>query len=162
MQNEKNKHSIEALWKKYQHTLEMLADALERLERKPKEIIKEVEKIVEVEQIKEVPVTEFVEVPKIVEVEVVKELTAEQKAVYEQQIADLKHEIEQLKSQQQPNIDYWGRPKTSKKHVDDLTYEQQTEQRYQRLVHEVRSGSLNINSLTHAEAEIVNKLLNEQ
>ena len=161
MQNEKNKQSIEALWKKYQHTLELLADALERLEQKPKEIIKEVEKIVEVEQIKEVPVTEFVEVPKIVEVEVIKELTAEQTALYEKQIADLKQEITQLKSQQ-PNIDYWGRPKSSTKTVNDLTYEQKTEQRYQRLVQEVKSGNMNINSLTHAEAEIVNKLLNEQ
>ena len=161
MQNEKNKQSIDALWKKYQHTLELLADALERLERKPKEVIKEVERIVEVEQIKEVPVTEFVEVPKIVEVEVVKELTAEQKAHYEKQIADLRAEIDQLKSQT-TNIDYWGRPKTSTKSVNDMTYEQKTEQRYQRLVQEVRSGNLNINSLTHAEAEIVNKLLNEQ
>ena len=110
MQNEKNKLGIDALWKKYQHTLELLADALERLEHKPKEVVKEVERIVEVEQIKEVPVTEFVEVPKIVEVEVVKELTAEQKAHYEKQIDDLKKEIEHLKSQQ-PNIDYWGRQK---------------------------------------------------
>ena len=161
MQNPKNKIGIDALWKKYQHTLELLADALERLERKPKEVIKEVEKIVEVEQIKEVPITEFVEVPKIVEVEVVKELTAEQKAHYEKQIADLQAEIDRLKSQT-PNIDYWGRPKSSTKTVNDATYEQQTEQRYQRLVHEVKSGNLNINSLTHAEAEIVNKLLNEQ
>ena len=147
MQNEKNKQSIDALWKKYQHTLELLADALERLERKPKEV--------------EIPVTEFVEVPKIVEVEVVKELTAEQTASYEKQIADLKQESNQLKLQQ-PNIDYWGRPKTSTKSVNDHTYEQKTEQRYQRLVQEVRSGNLNISSLTHAEAEIVNKLLNEQ
>ena len=147
MQNEKNKQSIDALWKKYQHTLELLADALERLERKPKEV--------------EIPVTEFVEVPKIVEVEVVKELTAEQKAHYEEQITNLKNEIERLKTQT-PNIDYWGRPKSSTKAVNDLTYEQKTEQRYQRLVQEVKSGNLNINSLTHAEAEIVNKLLNEQ
>jgi len=161
MQNEKNKLGIDALWKKYQHTLELLADALERLESKPKEVIKEVEKVVEVEQIKEVPITEFVEVPKIVEVEVVKELTAEQKAHYEKQIADLQTEISRLKSQT-PNLDYWGRPKSSTKTVNDLTYDQQTEQRYQRLVHEVKSGNLNINSLTHAEAEIVNKLLNEQ
>ena len=146
MQN-KNKIGIEALWKKYQHTLELLADALERLEQKPKEV--------------ELPVTEFVEVPKIVEVEVVKELTAEQKALYEKQIADLKQEIAQLKSQQ-PNIDYWGRPKhTSKKLIDDMTAEQKVEQRYRRLVEEVRSGRLDIQTLTHAEAEIVNKLLNE-
>lgn len=146
MQN-KNKIGIEALWKKYQHTLELLADALERLEQKPKEV--------------ELPVTEFVEVPKIVEVEVVKELTAEQKALYEKQIADLKQEIAQLKSQQ-PNIDYWGRPKhTTKKPIDDMTAEQKVEQRYQRLVEEVRSGRLDIQTLTHAEADIVNKLLNE-
>lgn len=146
MQN-KNKIGIEALWKKYQHTLELLADALERLDEKPKEV--------------ELPVTEFVEVPKIVEVEVVKELTAEQKALYEKQIADLKQEIAQLKSQQ-PNIDYWGRPKhTTKKPIDDMTAEQKVEQRYQRLVEEVRSGRLDIQTLTHAEADIVNKLLNE-
>ena len=147
MQNPKNKHGVEALWKKYQHTLELLADALERLERKPKEV--------------QIPVTEFVEVPKIVEVEVIKELTAEQKAHYEQQIDELKKEIEQLKSQQ-PNIDYWGRPKNlSKKSIDDMTAEQKIEQRYQRLVQEVKAGRLDIQTLSHAEAEIVNKLLHE-
>ena len=146
MQNPKNKIGVEALWKKYQHTLELLADALERLENKPKEI--------------ELPVTEFVEVPKIVEVEVIKELTAEQKAYYEKQISDLKNEIAKLRSQQ-PNIDYWGRPKHSSNALDDMTAEQKIEQRYQRLVEEVKAGRLDIQTLTHAEAEIVNKLLNE-
>ena len=146
MQN-KNKLGIDALWKKYQHTLELLADALERLETKPKEV--------------QIPVTEFVEVPKIVEVEVIKELTAEQKTHYEQQIDELKKEIERLKSQQ-PNIDYWGRPKNlSKKSIDDMTAEQKIEQRYQRLVQEVKAGRLDIQTLSHAEAEIVNKLLHE-
>ena len=147
MQNPKNKLGVEALWKKYQHTLELLADALERLEKKPKEV--------------ELPVTEFVEVPKIVEVEVIKELTAEQKAYYEKQISDLKNEIAKLRSQQ-PNIDYWGRTKhSSNKSLDDMTAEQKIEQRYQRLVEEVKAGRLDIQTLTHAEAEIVNKLLNE-
>jgi len=147
MQNPKNKIGVEALWKKYQHTLELLADALERLEKKPKEI--------------ELPVTEFVEVPKIVEVEVIKELTAEQKAYYEKQISDLKNEIAKLRSQH-PNIDYWGRPKhSSNKSLDDMTAEQKIEQRYQRLVEEVKAGRLDIQTLTHAEAEIVNKLINE-
>ena len=146
MQNPKNKIGVEALWKKYQHTLELLADALERLEKKPKEV--------------ELPVTEFVEVPKIVEVEVIKELTAEQKAYYEKQISDLKNEIAKLRSQQ-PNIDYWGRPKHSSNALDDMTAEQKIEQRYQRLVEEVKAGRLDIQTLTHAEAEIVNKLLNE-
>ena len=83
MQNPKNKIGIEALWKKYQHTLELLADALERLDEKPKEI--------------ELPVTEFVEVPKIVEVEVVKELTAEQKAHYEKQLLISNNKLHNLK-----------------------------------------------------------------
>tara|TARA_B100001173_G_C15831121_1_gene480503 strand:- start:103 stop:552 length:450 start_codon:yes stop_codon:yes gene_type:complete len=149
MQNQKNKIGIDALWKKYQHTLEQLADALERLEQRPKTV----------EQIVEVPVTEFVEVPKIVEVEVVKELTPEQKAFYENKISDLESQIAQLKS---PNIDYWGRPKNiSKKSIDDLTAEQKIEQRYQRLVEEVRAGKLDLQTLTHAEAEIVQKLINE-
>ena len=146
MQNQKNKLGIDALWKQYQHTLELLADALERLEAKPKEI--------------EIPVTEFVEVPKIVEVEVVKELTLEQKDAYEKQIADLKKQIQDLQAQK-PNIDYWGRPKTSIKTLDDRTYEQQLEQRYERLVQEIKAGTLDINALDRAEAEIVKQLLNE-
>ena len=144
MQNQKNKLGIEALWKKYQHTLELLADALERLESKPKEI--------------EIPVTEFVEVPKIVEVEVVKELTLEQKDAYEKQIAELKKQIQDLQAQNQ-NIDYWGIPKTSIKPLDDRTYEQQLEQRYERLVQEIKAGTLDINALDRAEAEIVKQLL---
>ena len=146
MQNQNNKLGIDALWKKYQHTLELLADALERLEAKPKEI--------------EIPVTEFVEVPKIVEVEVVKELTLEQKDAYEKQIAELKKQIQDLQAQK-PNIDYWGIPKTSIKTLDDRTYEQQLEQRYERLVQEIKAGTLDINALDRAEAEIVKQLLNE-
>ena len=149
MQNEKNKIGIDALWNKYQKTLELLADALERLEQRPKEVIREL------------PVTEYIEVPKIVEVEVVKELTQEQKTAYENQIAELKSQIQQLQSQT-PNIDYWGRPKTSKRNVNDLTYEQQTEQRYLRLVQEVKLGRFDINNLTPAEAEIVNKLIADE
>lgn len=136
MQNEKNKIGIDALWQKYQKTLELLADALERLEQKPKEIIKEVEKIVDLSQ--------------------------EQRDEYEKIILNLKNEIESLKLKDQ-NIDYWGRPKNpSKKIINDLTYEQQTEQRYKRLVQEVKLGRFDINNLTHAEAEIVNKLLNDE
>lgn len=149
MQNEKNKQNIEALWKKYQHTLELLADALERLERKPKEIIKEV------------PVTEFVEVPKIIEKEKIVDLSKEQREQYELKILKLEEEIANLNNTNH-NIDYWGRPKTPSKHViDTRTAEQKLEERYKRLVQEVKSGNLNINTLTHAEAEIVNRLLNE-
>lgn len=42
-----------------------------------------------------------------------------------------------------------------------MTAEQKIEQRYQRLVEEVKAGRLDIQTLTHAEAEIVNKLINE-
>ena len=49
----------------------------------------------------------------------------------------------------------------SKKSIDDLTAEQKIEQRYQRLVEEVRAGKLDLQTLTHAEAEIVQKLINE-
>ena len=42
-----------------------------------------------------------------------------------------------------------------------MTAQQKVEQRYQRLVEEVRAGRLDIQTLTHAEADIVNKLLNE-
>ena len=143
MQNHKNKIGIDALWKKYQTSLEQLADALERLEQKPKSVEK------------------IVEVPKIVEVEVVKELTLEQKAAYEREITSLKEQIQKLQTKT-PNIDYWGRPKSSVKTLDDQTYESQLEARYQRLVQEVLSGKLDINSLSRDEAEIVNKLIHEE
>ncbi len=145
MQNQKNKIGIEALWKKYQHTLELLADALERLEQKPKEI--------------QIPVTEFVEVPKIVEKEKLVDLSHEQREQYEQRIQSLQNEIDQLKTK---NIDYWGRPKNPSKHIlDTPTAEHKIEQRYYRLMLEVKEGKLDINTLTHAEQEVVAKLLNE-
>ena len=145
MQNQKNKLGIEALWKKYQHTLELLADALERLEAKPKEI--------------EIPITEYVEVPKIVEKEEIIDLSHQQREEYEKKILDLQNQIEQLKSK---NIDYWGRPKNPSKHIlDNTTAEQKIEQRYYRLMLEVKEGKLDINTLTHAEQEVVAKLLNE-
>lgn len=162
MNESKNKTEIDALWKKYQTVLVRLNDALEQLSKKPKEVIKEVEKVVEIEQIKEVPVTEFVEVPKIVEVEVVKELTAEQKAFYESRIAELEDQVKSLQSQT-PNIDYWGRPKNiSKKLVTDVEYEQKLEQKYARIVEEIKKGKLDINTLTTAEQVIVQKYLNDQ
>ena len=145
MQNQKNKLGIEALWKKYQHTLELLADALERLEAKPKEI--------------EIPITEYVEVPKIVEKEKIIDLSHQQREEYEKKILDLQNQIEQLKSK---NIDYWGRPKNPSKHIlDNTTAEQKIERRYYRLMLEVKEGKLDINTLTHAEQEVVAKLLNE-
>ena len=39
--------------------------------------------------------------------------------------------------------------------------EQKIEQRYYRLMLEVKEGKLDINTLTHAEQEVVAKLLNE-
>ena len=145
MQNQKNKLGIEALWKKYQHTLELLADALERLEAKPKEI--------------EIPITEYVEVPKIVEKEKLIDLSHQQREEYEQKIRDLQNQIDQLTSK---NIDYWGRPKNPSKHsLDTTTAEHKIEQRYYRLMLEVKEGKLDINTLTHAEQEVVAKLLNE-
>jgi len=152
----KNKANIDALWAKYQKTLEMLNDALEKLEQKPKEV----EKIVEVERVVEVPVTEWVEVPVDKIVEKVINLSDEERKQYEDRIEELENKVESL-LHKKPK-DYWGKPKNpSKKTIDDMTYEQQTEQRYFRLVHEVRQGKLDINSLSHAERTIIEKLLNE-
>jgi rubrerythrin len=60
-----------------------------------------------------------------------------------------------------PNIDYWGRPKTSKKLIDDMAYEQQTEQRYRRLAKEVKAKKLDIKMLSEQEQIIVERLLDE-
>jgi len=60
-----------------------------------------------------------------------------------------------------PNIDYWGRPKASKKLIDDMAYEQQTQKRYLRLAKEVKAGKLDINMLNDQEQIIVQKMLDE-
>jgi len=146
----KNKTNIEALWAKYQKTLEMLDDALERLEQKPKEV----ERIVEVERVVEVPVTEWVEVP----VDKVIDITQQERQKYEQKIVELEQEIKTLKS----NKGYWGKPKTSKKIIDDMTYEQQTEQRYHRLVQEVKAKKLDINLLSDQEQLIVKRIIDNE
>ena len=146
----KNKTNIEALWAKYQKTLEMLDDALERLEQKPKEV----ERIVEVERVVEVPVTEWVEVP----VDKVIDITQQERQKYEQKIVELEQEIKTLKS----NKGYWGKPKTSKKIIDDMTYEQQTEQRYHRLVQEVKARKLDINLLSDQEQLIVKRIIDNE
>jgi len=66
--------ALDDLWKRYGNTLSMLNDALDKLESKPKEVIKEIEKIVKVpvEKIieKEVPVEKIVEKEVVVEKEV--------------------------------------------------------------------------------------------
>ena len=73
----------------------------------------------------------------------------------------LKEQLQTMQTATQQR-DYWGRPKkTSNKIVDDVSYEQQTERRYQRLVQEVKAGTLDINNLTHQEQQVVRKLLNE-
>ena len=50
----------------------------------------------------------------------------------------------------------------SKKVVADQDYEQMNQRRYNRLVNEVKSGALDINTLTNAEQDIVRKKLNEK
>ena len=94
-----------------------------------------------------------------VEKEKIIDLSHQQREEYEKKILDLQNQIEQLKSK---NIDYWGRPKNPSKHIlDNTTAEQKIEQRYYRLMLEVKEGKLDINTLTHAEQEVVAKLLNE-
>ena len=146
----KNKANIDALWAKYQKTLEMLNDALERLEQKPKEV----EKIVEVERVVEVPVTEWVEVP----VEKIKDISDEERRKYLDRIAELEHEIKNLKQ----GKSYWGNPKISKKIVDDNVYQQQTEQRYAQLVKEIKAGKLDINMLSDSEQIIVQRIIDNE
>ena len=145
---DKTKKELDTLWIKYQKTLEMLDHALDELDKKPKEI--------------EIPVTEYVEVPKIVEVEIVKDITQQTRDAYEKQIQDLKDQLNKPEPIPTPNSDYWGRPKASKNFVADQDYEQMNQRRYNRLVNEVKSGALDINTLTNAEQDIVRKKLNEK
>ena len=78
------KQELDTLWIKYQKTLEMLDQTLDELEQKPKEI--------------QIPITEYVEVPKIVEVEIVKDISQDTRDSYELQIADLKEQLQTMRS----------------------------------------------------------------
>lgn len=79
-----------------------------------------------------------------------------------QRVQELEKQIHNTRlASTSPNIDYWGRPKTSKKLIDDMAYEQQTEQRYRRLAKEVKAKKLDINMLSEQEQIIVERLLNE-
>jgi len=130
---DKNKASLETVWAKYHRTLELLKDALEKLEQKPKQI--EVERVVDISDI--------------------------EKNRYEKRILELENRIASLeKINSQLSKEHWGKP--SKKIIDDNTYEQKTEARYNRLVSEVKSGSLDISNLNPQEQEIVKRLLKNE
>ena len=91
MTNKKDlQKALDNLWERYGNTLSMLDDALGRLEKKPKEVIKEVEIIKEIEVIKEVPV----EVVK--EVEVIKEVKTQGSP---EKLKGLQNTIQKLKEE---------------------------------------------------------------
>lgn len=150
---DKNKPSLETLWAKYHRTLELLKDALEKLEQKPKEV----ERIVEVERVVEVPVTEYLEVP----VDKVIDISDQERSKFQKRIQELENKVLGLeKINKQLSREHWGKP--SKKIIDDNTYEIKTEARFNRLVSEVKSGSLDINNLNPQEQEIVKRLLKNE
>ena len=86
------KESIDNIWERYAKTLKLLSNALDALDKKPKEVI--VEKIVEVEKVVEVPV----EVEKVVEVQG-PELYPLKTQSYELRIKQLESQIQGLKKQ---------------------------------------------------------------
>lgn len=150
---DKNKASLETVWAKYHRTLELLKDALEKLEQKPKEV----ERIVEVERVIEVPVTEYLEVP----VDKVIDISDQERSRFQKRIQELENKVLELeKINKQLTREHWGKP--SKKVIDDNTYEIKTEARYNRLVSEVKSGSLDINNLNPQEQDIVKRLLKNE
>ncbi len=67
----------------------------------------------------------------------------------------------ELNKLREKKYDYWGKPKNSKRKIDDTSYEQATYQRYQRLLKEVQLGRIDINSLQQAEQNIIRQLMNE-
>lgn len=103
--------ALDDLWERYGNTLSMLDDALNQLEKKPKEVIVEVEKViekevpVEVEKITEKIVEKPVEVEKIVEVEKVVEKIVK---VRDEKVIDSLHkkirELEELLQQKPKEV----------------------------------------------------------
>ena len=88
------KESINNIWERYAKTLKLLSNALEELEKKPKEVI--IEKIVEVEKVVEVPV----EIEKVVEVQGPNMYPLKEQG-YELKIKQLESQISGLKKQLQ-------------------------------------------------------------
>ena len=88
------KESIDNIWERYAKTLKLLSNALDELDKKPKEII--VEKIVEVEKVVEVSV----EVEKLVEVQGPNMYPLKTQG-YELKIKQLQSEIKGLRKQLQ-------------------------------------------------------------
>ena len=86
------KESIDNIWERYAKTLKLLSNALDALDKKPKEVI--VEKIVEVKKVVEVPI----EVEKIVEVQG-PEMYPLKTQSYELRIKQLESQIQGLKKQ---------------------------------------------------------------
>ena len=86
------KESIDNIWERYAKTLKLLSNALDALDKKPKEVI--VEKIVEVKNVVEVPI----EVEKIVEVQG-PEMYPLKTQSYELRIKQLESQIQGLKKQ---------------------------------------------------------------
>ena len=88
------KESIDNIWKRYAKTLKLLSNALDELDKKPKEVI--IEKLVEVEKVVEVPV----EIEKVVEVQG-PELYPLKTQSYELRIKQLESQMQGLKKQLQ-------------------------------------------------------------
>ena len=84
--------SIDNIWERYTKTLKLLSNALDELDKKPKEVI--VEKIVEVEKVIEVPI----EIEKVVEVQG-PEMYPLKTQSYELRIKQLESQIQGLKKQ---------------------------------------------------------------
>ena len=129
----KHQGTVDELYDKYARTLEMLNKALDE-----NQTLKA--------QLDEKPTLDKVDLQKTK----IKEL--------EKKNTELTSELEKLR---QKKYDYWGKPKNSKKQIDDTSYEQATYQRYQRLLKEVQLGRLDINSLQQAEQNIIRQLMNE-
>ncbi len=148
----RNKEIVDNIWKRYEQTLKLLVSTLEELAVKPKEII--TEKIV----YKQSPQEERLHVNTI-------NLAGDQAEAYEKRIRELEEKIKELtppEPTQAPNMDYWGRPKASKKEVDDASYEKRTEKKYARILKEVKAGKLDINTLSNQEQEIITRMLTNE
>lgn len=152
MTAQRNKEIVDNIWRRYEQTLKLLVSALEELAVKPKEIVKE--KII----YKELPPDERLHVNTI-------NLAGDQAEAYEKKIKELEQKIQELTPPEPtptPNMDYWGRPKASKKEVDDTSYEKRVEKKFARILKEVKAGKLDINTLNNQEQEIIRRMLNNE
>ena len=137
----RTKQTLDNIWKRYEQTLKLLLHTQNQLDQKQKEIVRE---RLHVNTIN---------------------LVGDQAAEYEKRIQELEAKIERLTNTEPtsaPGTDYWGRPKSSKKETSENSYEAAVEKRFKGLMKQVKAKTIDINTLTEQDQQVIRQMLEDE